>query len=108
MVTEFGMKEGQMVGDQMSGFGRIITKDKYHIGWFKDDKTPHGYGIGNMFTGERGGEEEGWYEVDEDNKESGNYFKSGWTHIRHIPKAVTKEDFMRPLVEGETHGSPAL
>ena len=33
---------------KLSGFGRMIKKDEWHIGWFKDD-VPHGWGIGNMF-----------------------------------------------------------
>ena len=69
IVTEFGIKEGQMYKDRLRGFGRIIEKDKYHIGWFKNDSTPHGFGVGNMFTGGRG-EQEGWYEVDQNNQGS--------------------------------------
>jgi hypothetical protein len=108
IVTEFGIKEGQMYKDGLKGFGRIIEKDKYHIGWFKNDSTPHGFGIGNMFTGENGGEQEGWYEVDNNNKGSLDYFKSGWTQVRHIPKSIKKDDFEKPLVEGEVYGSPAV
>ena len=72
----------------------------WHIGWFRkndyDKSVPHGWGIGNLFTGKEHEEKEGWYEDKEeedyvDGFITNNFKEDGDVSYEKDDKASKKE-----------------